>query len=131
MFVDGGAVFRQCDHRHMDRLADINAGQIDVDAGWDRVWRNHHFNRMLHEVDRATALDPGRSDLVDNMDRHFHLDFLASRQTEKVDMQGLIADRIELVVARNNADFLTIDIDLENGRQEMASENQLFRCIEI
>ena len=129
--INRRAIFWQCNHRYMDRLADIDTGQINRDTVRNRVARHHHFNRMEHQIHRATALDARRSSMVDHMNRHIELDLLACREAQKVNMHREILHRIHLVITGNGACGCSIDIDFKNRRQKMTGKNQLARDIVI
>ena len=77
------------------------------------------------------AFKPGADVVIDEMDRDFDLDAGVCLEPQEIHMHGEVLDDVELVVARNGADLLAIDVDLEDGRQKMPSIDQLGRGVEI
>jgi hypothetical protein len=80
---------------------------------------------VLDDLDQAAVLDAGALLLTDDVHRNLDRDGLALGDAQEVDMDREILDRVELVIARNDALLLTSDADLEDRGQEVAAENQL------
>ena len=59
------------------------------------------------------------------MHGHFELDPLARLQAQEVDMRREILDDVELIVARDRALLLAVDVEFEDRRQEVSREDQL------
>ncbi len=105
----------------MDRVADLGALEVDRDEVRDRIGGNRELDLVTHDVEHATALDAGRLLFVDEVDRHIdgHERVLADAQ--EVDMDRKIADRIELIVLRQNLDLLAGDVDRGDRGHEPAA----------
>ena len=58
---------------------------------------------------------PGRGLLVDEVDRHLDPDRLAFGEAQEIDMDRQVLHRVELVVARDGAGLLAVDLDLEHA----------------
>ncbi len=86
---------------------------------------------MLDDVERAAALDARRRFLIDEVDRHLHADLRACDEALEIHMHRRVLDHVELVVARNGADLLALDIDLENGGEEMTRIDQRVRFLVV
>ena len=74
---------------------------------------------------------PGRLVLADHVHRHHDLDRLALGEAQEIDMDREVLDRVELVVARDGAGLLAVDVDLEDRGQEVAGEDQLLGLVEV
>ena len=107
------------------RIVEVKAGEIDGDEFRDVVGRNHHVHIVQHHIDRAAALDAGRGIVIAEMDRDRDLELRAGLEAQEIDMHRRIAHDVELVVARNGAFLLAIDVDLENRGEEVARVDQL------
>src|SRR5690606_37835339 len=84
-----------------------------------------------HDVERAAALEAGRSFLVQEVHRHLDVDGGVTRHAQEVDVQGRVLHRVELEVARDGAGLAAVDVDLEHGGQETAGEDQALRLVEV
>src|ERR1700731_1275441 len=109
----------------MHRIIDLQGREVDDDRLGDRVGRNPHFDRMAHDVQAATSLDTGADILIDEMHRHVDAKTCPRLQTQKIDVERLILDRIELVVARDNALLGTAQVELEDRGQKMPGVDEL------
>ena len=72
----------------------------------------------------AAALQAGRQRLVDEAHRHVDADARAGADALEVDVDRHVLDRIELHLARDDADLLAVDVEIEHGRQEPAAADQ-------
>ena len=125
-----GAV-RQLDVIDMNRRADVQIGHRRFDRIRDRVRRNQQFDRVLDDVDRAAALHAGGFLLADHVHRNHDLDRLALGEPQEIHVDGEIANRVELVIARDGAGLLAVDLDLEDRGEEVAGEDQPLGFVEI
>src|SRR5690606_17278014 len=105
----------------------LTAGEVDVDRIRDGVDRHDELDRVAHDVERAAALEAGRSFLVQEVHRHLDVDGGVTRHAQEVDVQGRVLHRVELEVARDGAGLAAVDVDLEHGGQETAGEDQALR----
>jgi hypothetical protein len=115
----------------VDRRADVETFNRGFDEVRDRIGRNRELNRVLDDLDRAAALHARALLLADHVHRNHDLDGLALGNAQEVDVDWEVAYRIELVVARNDANGLAVDVDLEDRGQEVAGEDQLLGLIEV
>ena len=97
------AAFRQGKFGDMHRIIDLQSGEIGDDRFGNVIGRNPHFNRVTDDVQAAALLDAGADVLVEEMHRHLDAQTCSRLQPQEIDMERLILDRIELVIARNDA----------------------------
>ncbi len=97
----------------------------------DGVDRHQQLDRVAHDVERAAALEARRGLLVDEVDRHLDPDLLAFGEAQEIDVDRQVLDRVELVVARDGAGLLAVDVDLEHRGQEVAGEDQPAGLVEV
>ena len=114
---------RQRDPRDVERIVDVEAGQVGDDPVRDGVRRAEQLHPVADDVEHAATADTGRVGLVDELDRHLDLDPRSGDDAQEVDMQRPVADRIELEVAGQRADRLAVDLDLGHGGEESAGVN--------
>ena len=74
---------------------------------------------------------PGDVLLADHVHRNHDLDGLALGEAQEVHVDGEVAHRIELVIARDGADLLAVDLDLEDRGEEVTGEDQLLGLVEV
>jgi hypothetical protein len=73
---------------------------------------------MRDDVDGAAAFDAWRQVGILDVYRNMHADQRAFGQPHEIDMQRDIFHRLQLVVARNHAVFLAIDVNvIERGEE--------------
>ena len=109
----------------MHRIVEIETGQIDGDRIGNGVGRGPELNRVQHEIDRAALLDAGRKFLVLDVNRGGDAHARSGLEAQKIDMQRLVGDDIELIIARQNALFLARNVEFENRREKMPGVDQL------
>ena len=82
-----------------------------------------HVDRdpVAHDVEHAAAADAGRGALVDELHRHLDREPRAGDDAQEIDVQRPVADRVELIVARDRADLLAGDVDRGDGGEEAAA----------
>ena len=129
--VDRLAALRQRDRRNMHRIMEIEAGEIDRDRLRDCVGRGHDLDRVQHQIERAALLQARRGLAVDDMDRHADPHPRSGRQTQEVDMHRPVGDDVELAVARQHALLASLQLEFENGGQEMPGENVPVDFLEV
>src|SRR5829696_9016571 len=104
----------------MQRVGDLEAGHVDVDRGRNRLGRAAHLDRVRHDVDGAAALDARRLVGVDDVDRDLDANLRAFAEPEKIHMDRRVANRIELVVARDHAVLDALDLEIVQGGEEVS-----------
>ena len=92
------------ERREMDRVADLEAGQVDLEILGDGGRLGAHGDLVQHDVQHAAALDAGRRRFVLEVDRHLHGDDRVGPDAQEVEMQRLVRHRIDLHVARQDVD---------------------------
>jgi hypothetical protein len=110
--------FRQRHMRDVQRVVDVEAGEVGDDRARDGVGRAAHIDRMAHDVEHAAALDARRGAFIDEMHRNVDRQARAFDDAQEIDMDRTVADRVELEVARDGADLLAIDVDRGKGGEE-------------
>src|SRR5215211_3514164 len=104
----------------MQRVGDLEAGHVDVDRGRNRLGRAAHLDRVRHDVDGAAALDARRLVGVDDVDRDLDANLRAFAEPEKIHMDRRVANRIELVVARDHAVLDALDLEIVQSGEEVS-----------
>ena len=107
--------------RDVERVVDVEAGQVDQDLLRDRVGQALDRNPVADDVEHAAAADARRGALVDELDGHVDRQARAFDDAQEIDVQRPVADRVELIVARDGADLLAGDVDRRDGREEAAA----------
>ena len=82
-----------------------------VDFLGDVVGINGQVERVVHDVEHATALEARAGFFVDEVDVHLDVELGALADAQEVHMQREVLDRIELVVARDHAVLVAVDIE--------------------
>ncbi|CUW89806.1 hypothetical protein AGR2A_Cc160243 [Agrobacterium genomosp. 2 str. CFBP 5494] len=108
----------------MNAVADLQAGEINRDGFRNVVGRAVEFHRVANDVQNAADLDV-RLFFVFEVNRNFDVDERVARNAQEVDMHGEVADRIKLVILRENLDLLAVDVDRRNRRHETAGVDTL------
>ena len=83
-----------------------------------RQWNSISWRTMFKH---AAALDAGRLVLVDEVHGHLDVDLGVLADPQEIDMDGEVADRIELVVLRQDLDLVAVDVDRGERGQEPAA----------
>ena len=104
----------------MHGIVDVEAGKVGGDEFRDRIARDVHFHRMGDDIERTAALEARRRLVAGEMHGHLDPNAAADAKAQEVDMHRPVAHRIKLVVARNGAELLTIDVDFKNRGEEAA-----------
>ena len=80
---------------------------------------------MAHDIERAAPFDARRFKIVDKLHRNVERQPRTGDNAHEIDMAGLVADRIELKIARDNPQLLAADIYCRQRREEAAAVNPL------
>src|SRR5690606_5025020 len=120
---------RQRDGRDVDAVTDVDTGQIDRYLLGDVVGADDQAERVVHNVQRAAALEAGASFFIDELHMHLNGELGVLADAEEVHMQREILDRIKLVVAGNHAVLGAINIELDDVGLEAASIDVLVRIL--
>ena len=94
---------RQLERRHVERVADVELRQVDLDE-LRQVLRQARDVELGHHVadDRAVDLHRRRDLGVDEVQRHLHVDLAVLVDALEVDVQDLVAERMHLHVAQQH-----------------------------
>ena len=128
---DRAHVRRQLDVAQVLRVADLETRDVDVDRFRDRVRRAHHLDVVGDDVDGAAALHAGRLVDVHHVHRDAHADRRTLAEAEEVDMDRIVAHRVDLEVARNGAVLLAVDLDVADADEEAARMDAVLELVEI
>ena len=109
----------QGDGRDMNRVADLEAGQVDLEMLGDGVGRAAHRDLVAHDVEDAAALEARGGGFVQEAHRHLDSDERILADAHEVDMDGEVANGIELHVARDHPRLLAVDVEGEDGALEV------------
>ena len=104
----------------MQRVVDVEAGEIGDDMIGDGVGRAFQFDAVADDVEHAAPANARRSRLVDEMHRHLDRDRRSGDEPQEIDVQRPVGDRIDLEVARQRADGLAVDGDFRHRGHEAA-----------
>jgi len=118
------ATFRQGNRGNVHRVIDLQRREIGDDRLGNGIRRNPHRDRVTHDVQAAALLEAGADILIDEMHRHLDTQVRPRLQAQKINMNRLIFDGIELVIARNDPLLGAADIELEDRGQEMPGVDQ-------
>src|SRR5215217_545466 len=117
---DRSCTLRQLDVRDMNAVANLQAGEVHRDEFRNVVGRNVQFNFVTNDVENATGLDAGGLLFVDEVNRNFDGNLAVLGNAQEVDVHGEVADRIQLIVLREDTDLFAVDVDRCNGGHETA-----------
>ncbi len=78
---------------------------------------NQHFHFVTNDVQDAADLDAGLL-FVDEVNRNVNRDFAVCGNAQEVDVHREIADRVQLVVLRQNGDLFAVQNDGRNRGHE-------------
>src|SRR5690606_30646975 len=119
----------QGDGRDVERVADVGAGEIDDDLLGDGIGRGADLDRVADDVEGATALQARALLLVDEGHVDLDVERGVGTDAQEVDVQGVVLDRVELVVARNDAVLLAIDVEGDDVGEEATVVDALHRVL--
>src|SRR5262249_24472841 len=121
----------QGDIAQMLGMIDLQAADIDVDAGWNRIGAAAHFDGMRNDADRAATFDARRLIGVAHTDGNIDADGGALAQSHEIDMQGHVAHRIELEIAGNYPMLHALHLDIMDGGEKVPGIDALAQIGEI
>ena len=102
----------------MDGVADLEAGQVDLEELGDGGRLGTHRNLVHDHVQHAAALDARGGRLVLEVHRHLDGDDRVRADAQEVEMQRLVRHRIDLHVARQDIVALAVDVDRQSVIEE-------------
>ena len=108
----------QRDVADVDRIADLAAGEVDHQLARDRIGRAGQLDVAADDVEHAAALEPGRLVLVHEPTGTSTWITRAGLGAQEVDMQRIVADRVELRLARQDLEPLAAEVELEHRAEE-------------
>ena len=114
---------RQRNFRNVQRVGDVEAGQVGDDPVGNGIRRADHRDAVADDVEHAAATDAWRGAFIDELHRHLDRDRRAGDDAQEVDVDRSLVHRIELEIAGDGADLLAGDIDRGDGRQKAAAVN--------
>src|SRR5690606_26376483 len=118
---DGGDdALGQVHGRDMDRVADVEAGQVDLEVLGNPVGGNGHLDRVAHDVEHGALPEAGRLLLVDEVHRHVNHEIGVLAHAQEIHMHEEIAHGLKLVILWDHAVLLAIDLDGDDAGQEAA-----------
>jgi hypothetical protein len=117
--------FRQFHRRDVQRLADLEAGEVGFDEFRNLLDRANEFDGVAHDVERAAALDARRFFRVDEFHRNGDAQRRARRDALEVDMRQRVTQRIKLKAARNDLMLGAVEIDVDQRGQEVTDVETL------
>ena len=110
-------------------MADVELADVDVDRFRNGVGRAHHLDGVGDDIDRAAALDAGRSVGAHDVHGNFHADAGAFRDAQEVDVHRQVLDGVELEVARDDAVLGAVDVDLVERGEEAPGVDALAQLV--
>src|SRR6478736_871313 len=112
---DGGLhAFGQLDRRDVHAVADLETGQIHIEMLGDGVGRAADRNFVAHDVQDAAALDAGGGGFVQEAHRNLDGDQRMLAHAHEIDMDGKVANGVELHLAGNDARLGSIQVEYED-----------------
>ena len=129
--IDQRGASRQLDLRDVDGVANVGAGEVDVEMLGDGVGRNQELDFMGDDVEGATTADARRTSLVQEVHGNRDLDLGGVADADEVDVGQRIGDRVMLVVARQDAEDGAVELDRGDVRQEAAGVQTLERLLGV
>ena len=112
-------------------MADLQAGDVNLDGRWDLIRRADDVERVGDDVDCATALHAGRLLDIDHVNRNAHPDGSALPEPHEIDVGRVIPDRIDLEVTWDDAILRSIDVEVIEGGEEVTGEDALLELRRI
>ena len=91
------------DRRDVDRIADLEPGQVDLDLVGDLGRVADQLEVVADDVEHAAALDAGRRFLVGEHDRHVDVDLAMFADAQEIDVDRAARHRVELDVLGERA----------------------------
>ena len=110
---------------------EVQAREVDGDRLGDRVRRGNDLDLVLDQIDGAALLETGRGFAVLDVDGDGDAHLGACAQAHEVDMQRLVGDDVELVIAREHALDAAADVEFEDRGQKVAGVDELVELLEF
>ena len=105
----------------MRRIADVAAGQVDLELRRYRIRLAGHLDFVTHHVEHAAALEAGRLLLVEEHHGHHDVDLGIPPDPKEIDMDRPVGDRVELQVAGQDPLAAAADLNVEQRGKEAAA----------
>src|SRR5690606_32917895 len=109
----------------MDRVANFHAIEIYLNEIWNCIGRAEEFDFMPHDVKHAATPDPRSLFFVDEAHGNVHRHHRIPSNAKKIHVHRETANRVKLILARQHADLLTVNVNGADGRHEAAGVNAL------
>ena len=109
----------------MDRIADIEALEADIDLFGDLRRIADKLEVVADQVKHAATLDAGRQFLVGEVDRHVNVHLAMLTDTEKVDVDRAARHRVKLHVLGQRAVRGAAVVDHDHGVHEVTGRKHL------
>ena len=103
--MTGLTLVRHLDRRDVDRAADLEAFEIDLEERRDAVVGAIDLDLVAHDVEHAAALQAGRQRVIDEAHGNRDADDAVLADAQEVDVERQVLDRIDLHLARDDAGF--------------------------
>ena len=104
----------------MLRIVDLELGDVDLDVIRNLLRLDHDVDRMGDHVHGAAALHAGCRFGIDHTNWNGDADHRALAEPHEIHVQWVVADRIELEVARDDAVLLAVDLKVIDRGQKPA-----------
>ena len=110
---------RQLQRRYVDRVADVERSEIDLDE-FGQVLRQARDVELVQHVrdDRAGELDRRRRLGIGEMQRDFHVDLAVLVDALEVDVKDLVAKRVHLDIAQQHLGRAAVELHRQDRRVE-------------
>ncbi len=105
----------------MERVVDLQPGQIGHDPLRDGIDRTLDRNPMADDVQCPATFDAGRGLVVDELDRDLDGHGHAVFDAEKINVHDPFADRMTLEIAGQGTDFFRTGVDCGDAGVKAAS----------
>ena len=117
----------------VNRIANLEAGDIDVDLARDAGRIAHQFQFVAHDVEHAALLEARRCFFIDERDRHGDFNRGVLGQAQEVGMQGAIRNRMKGNVLGQGAKRLSANLDHHDRVHEVAGAQlaHQFLCFDM
>ena len=106
-------------HADVHTIADLKAGQVDVDLVWNVVDAAEELNGITHHVQNAATAQTWAVIFIDEVTRHFNGKFGIRGYTEKVNMLRPVSHRMKLYVTRQDTFVLAADVERVHRRKQI------------
>src|SRR5262249_32965601 len=107
------------DVAQVHRMGDLQPGHVDVDRRRDGVGPAAHLDGVRDDVDGAATLHAPRLVRIDHVHRDIDANLRAFAEPHEIHVDRRVANRIELVVARDHAMLHAVDLEIVQGGEKM------------